>query len=95
MFQNRQLRDLFNSGVNNNFQQTQMDQTPGITLDCPYKGRNEDPQPLKIFIICEASIQGETNVTSPMQLPLFGMLMLHSALESHFYCTVTSAKHVH
>lgn len=58
-FQYKQLRDLFNSGVNNDFQQTQMDQTPGIILDCLYKGRNEDPQPLKTFIICEVSVQGE------------------------------------
>lgn len=43
----------------------------------------------------EVSAQGNRNMTSPMQGPLFGILMPHSELESHFYCTVTSAKCVH
>lgn len=48
-----------------------------------------------MFITREVSVRGDRNETSPMYGPLFGILMLCSALESHFYCTVTSAKRVH
>lgn len=95
-FQYKQLSNFFNLGeLKKHFQQTQKDQTPGITSGCPYKGKNEDTELLKMLFTCEVSVQGNRNVTSPMQGPLFGILMLHSVLESHFYCTVTTAKCVH
>lgn len=68
---------------------------PGIMFNCLYKGGNDDIQLLTMLITREVSVRDDRNATISMQGPLLGILTLHPALESHFYCTVTSAKRVH